>query len=162
MTRKAFTEDIPAIRALAEIAFPATYAPILSEDQIGYMMDFMYSEESLRRQMEEGVFFLEEGKGYASIRRDGSVDGRPRFHLEKLYVVPEFQGTGLGRLLFNCCLEEARADCGGGNFRLELNVNRSNPALSFYEHLGLRRDRSGDFPIGKGYFMNDYIMVLDV
>ena len=45
---------------------------------------------------------------------------------------------------------------------MELNVNRHNRAVSFYEHLGMRRLRSGDFPIGGGYFMNDYIMGMEL
>ena len=49
-----------------------------------------------------------------------------------------------------------------GPARIELNVNRNNPAVTFYEHLGMHKDRSGDFPIGKGFYMNDHIMVIDL
>ena len=45
---------------------------------------------------------------------------------------------------------------------MELNVNRNNRALHFYERMGLRKLREGDFPIGDGYYMNDYIMGLDI
>ena len=45
---------------------------------------------------------------------------------------------------------------------MELNVNRNNPALGFYEHMGMKKVREGDFPIGNGYYMNDYIMGLDI
>jgi hypothetical protein len=41
---------------------------------------------------------------------------------------------------------------------MELNVNRHNRAVTFYEHMGMHKDREGDFPIGEGYYMNDYIM----
>ena len=44
----------------------------------------------------------------------------------------------------------------------ELNVNRNNKALQFYEYMGMRKLRKGDFPIGNGYYMNDYIMGLDI
>ena len=30
---------------------------------------------------------------------------------------------------------------------MELNVNRNNKALQFYEHMGMRKLREGDFPI---------------
>jgi len=33
-------------------------------------------------------------------------------------------------------------------------------ALGFYERLGMRIADSGDFDIGDGYYMNDYIMSL--
>ena len=45
---------------------------------------------------------------------------------------------------------------------MELNVNRNNKALDFYYRMGMRKDRQGDFDIGNGFFMNDYIMVLDI
>ena len=41
--RKATVNDIPAIREIAEVAFPATYSDIITEEQIAYMMEWMYS-----------------------------------------------------------------------------------------------------------------------
>lgn len=163
MIRKASIEDIPLIGEMAEVAFRDTYKEILSPEQMEFMMDWMYSPESLRTQMEEGnVFFVEEGQGYASVRPDGRTeDGRPRFHLEKLYVLPRSQKSGMGRKLFERAAAEARS-AAGGPCLLELNVNRHNPAVSFYEHIGMRRDRQGDFPIGNGFYMNDYIMAIDL
>ena len=66
---KATTEDIPVIRQLAEQAFPDTYREILSPEQIDYMMEWMYSAESLHRQMEE------EGHTYYIARVDGEPVG---------------------------------------------------------------------------------------
>ena len=164
MIRRASVEDIPSIRAMADIAFRDTYKDILSPEQMEYMMDWMYSEANLRDQMESrgDVFCIEEGRGYVSFRPDGSAgDGRKLFHLEKLYVLPRWQKTGLGRKLFDRAVAEMRDAAGGSPLRVELNVNRSNPAVSFYEHLGMVKDRTGDFPIGGGFFMNDYIMAKD-
>ena len=39
----------------------------------------------------------------------------------------------------------------------DLNVNRHNPALAFYERLGFQQHREEDIPIGP-YWMNDYVM----
>ena len=52
--RKANLDDCALIRTLACICFPDTYEKILEEDQIDYMMDWMYSLPSLRQQMQEG------------------------------------------------------------------------------------------------------------
>ena len=164
MIRKASIEDIPAIRAMADVVFRDTYREILSPEQMEYMMDWMYSEESLRKQMQErgDVYFVEDGCGYSSVRPDGlAADGRPRYHLEKLYVMPSSRTTGLGRSLFDTALAEARS-MAGGPCLVELNVNRNNPAVTFYEHMGMHRDRSGDFHIGRGFYMNDYIMAVDM
>lgn len=74
---------------------------------------------------------------------------------------PRFQGTHCGSFLFKeaiKCIKEIHPEpC-----LMELNVNRNNKALQFYEHMGMRKLREGDFPIGNGYYMNDYIMGLDI
>jgi len=166
--RKAGIEDIPSIQAMAEIAFRETYKSLLSPEQMEYMMDMMYSTESLKRQMLErhDTFFLIDGEGYVSYRPDGRTDdGRPRYHLEKLYVLPRYQGMGLGNQLFKRVVSAVREDektKDTGSIQVELNVNRRNPAVSFYEHLGMHKDRQGDFHIGNGFYMNDFIMAIDI
>ena len=172
--RPASTADIPAIHAMAEVVFRETYRTILSAAQMDYMMDWMYSEANLCKQMAEGHrFFVAERLpdeaggavtpgGYVSFRADGVADdGRPRFHLEKLYVMPSAQGSGLGRRLFDTVSDAARS-LSGGPCLLELNVNRYNPAVTFYERLGMYKSRSGDFDIGCGFYMNDHIMAADL
>lgn len=161
--RRATTDDIPAIMEMAAVVFPYTYREILSKEQLDFMMDMMYSELSLKHQMTtaNNIFYICDGKGYVSFRYVGRTDdGIDLFHLEKLYVVPEAQGSGLGRELFETVVKAAKASSVGGT-RIELNVNRNNRAVSFYEHLGMRISRQGDFPIGKGFYMNDYIMSID-
>ena len=100
--RKATLEDIPLINKLAWEAFPATYKDILTPEQIVYMMDWMYSPENLRKQMtEEGhIYYIafreNEGAGYVSIQ----PEGEGLFHLQKIYVLPQYQKHHLGKLLF--------------------------------------------------------------
>ena len=149
---------------MAQVVFRDTYRDILSPGQMEYMMDMMYSEDSMSRQMEElgHMYFIEDGKGYVSFRFDGrDEDGTDVFHLEKLYVMPGCRGEGIGRALFGTIVHNVRA-LSAGPARLELNVNRLNPAVGFYEHLGMRKARSGDFPIGRGFYMNDYIMSMNL
>lgn len=160
---KATTEDIPVIRQLAEQAFPDTYREILSPEQIDYMMEWMYSAESLVRQMEEGhVFYIAyDGDGvpvgYVSIQ----PEGKDVYHLQKLYVLPERQGEGIGRQLFSTAVSEVKRLCPEAR-RMQLNVNRHNKAYDFYCRMGMRKVDEGDFPIGGGFYMNDYIMGLDL
>jgi len=164
MIRKATLDDIPAIREMAGIVFRKTYSEILSPEQLEYMFDMMYSEESLLKQMtaEGNIFLIEDGKGYASYRyQELTEDGRDVFHLEKLYVMPSEQGTGLGKRLFDVVVSEVLA-LSAGHPRIELNVNRNNSAVGFYEHIGMHRAFQGDFPIGKGFYMNDFIMAIDL
>jgi len=164
MIRKATLDDIPAIQAMAEVVFRQTYATMISPEQVDYMMVMMYSYQSLLTQMTSGrnVFLIEDGKGFTSFHHVGRAeDGLEVFHLDKLYVMPSQQGKGLGKMLFDAVVSEIRKTS-FGQPRIELNVNRDNPAVGFYEHIGMRRVRQGDFPIGKGFFMNDYIMSIDL
>lgn len=162
--RKATIEDCALIRKLAQEVFPLTYQNILSQEQIDYMMDWMYSEDNLRKQMEEEghIYLLAyeecEAAGYVSVRPDGP----DLFHLEKIYVLPYFQGAHCGSFLFREAVKYIQevhpAPC-----RMELNVNRHNThALDFYQHMGMTKAREGDFPIGQGFYMNDYIMALNI
>ena len=58
--RKATLEDINIIRSLASVVFPDTYKEILSPEQLKYMMEWMYSAESLHKQMQEDghIYYL--------------------------------------------------------------------------------------------------------
>ena len=161
--RKATIEDIEIIRALAKQTFPVTYQKILTSEQIDYMMEWMYSAESLKNQMEKEhhIYYLAyeecEPAGYVSIQQEGP----DLFHLQKIYVLPYFQKYELGRQLFEQAIKGIK-ELHPEPCRMELNVNRHNPALGFYEHMGMQKLREGDFPIGNGFYMNDYIMGLDI
>ena len=108
--RKATEADIPLIRSLAGVAFPATYRELLSPAQLDYMMEWMYSEQSLRKQLRGGhVFYIAscdgEPCGYVSVERQGER----LFHLQKIYVLPRFQGCGAGAFLFRTAVAHVRA-----------------------------------------------------
>ncbi|MCD8317572.1 MAG: GNAT family N-acetyltransferase [Paraprevotella sp.] len=151
------------IHSLAEEVFPATYQSILTPDQIEYMMHWMYDVESLQRQMTEDghVYFIAHANltpaGYVSVRPDGA----DVFHLEKIYVLPKFQQAHCGNALFCHALSYVKTRCPGVR-ALELNVNRNNPALSFYFRMGMHIDREVDAYIGNGFYMNDYIMRMEL
>ena len=162
--RKATLADIPLINRLAWIVFPHTYKELLSPEQIEFMMEWMYSLPNLEKQLSEGhVYYIamlgDEPCGYVSVQYEGETpEGKAQFHLHKIYIMPAHQGKGLGRILFNQVLDFAKNTASGKPITIELNMNRDNPALHFYQHLGLKILRSGDFHIGNGYYMNDYIL----
>lgn len=165
---KATINDISAIQAMADVVFRKTYAEILSPEQMEYMMNWMYSADSLKEQITgEGkeFFIAEEGGtlyGYVSVEKEGTMDnGLPLFHLQKIYVMPDSQRGGVGKQLFLFLVNRLKSQNPDG-CRVELNVNRHNAAIGFYERMGMRRDREGDFHIGNGYYMNDYIYAMDL
>lgn len=161
--RRATIADCELINKLANEVFPATYKEILSPEQLDYMMGWMYAPENIRKQMEEEghVYFIAyeecEPTGYVSVQQqDENV-----FHLQKIYVLPRFQGAGLGSKLFDQAVKYIK-EVHPSPCLMELNVNRNNKALRFYERKGMKKVREGDFPIGNGYYMDDYIMGLEI
>ena len=155
--RNAGIEDIPLIRDLTFRVWPQTYASILSQEQIDYMLEMMYSEKSLTRQMtEEACRFIivyDNGRpvGFASFSETESGIWK----LHKIYVLPNQQGRGTGKYMLNHIIQEIKNQ---NAFALQLQVNRYNNAKDFYEKLGFTVIKTADFDIGNGYFMNDYVM----
>jgi len=154
-------KDIPTIIKLAEATWEPTYRFIISREQIEYMYRVIYTPASLKRQMAEQhhsflVAYVDgEPAGFASFSPlPTSEDGRAGYKLHKIYVLPTRQGQGLGLHLIEA-VENAARKAGGAY--LDLNVNRYNPAIAFYERRGFARHQEVDVPIGP-YFMNDYIM----
>jgi ribosomal protein S18 acetylase RimI-like enzyme len=166
--RRAVKDDLQTIHEMADVVFRETYKTILSAEQMEYMMDWMYSIPNLEKQVALGhTYYIAwngvEPQGYVSVRKDSmDADGTEVWHLEKIYVMPSAQGSGLGHKLLDTVKQHVIDNKSTAKARIELNVNRNNPAVGFYRHQGLKILRQGDFPIGKGFFMNDYIMGLDV
>ena len=162
--QRATVNDIGTIRDIAGKTWFVTYGEILSPEQMDYMFEMMYSVESIKRQINEQkhVFFIayqsEKPLGYLSVEQQEAC----LFHLQKLYILPAGQNKGLGKILISKVFEYARETSQGRKCAVELNVNRDNKALSFYKKMGMRIIGEGDFDIGNGFFMNDYIMRIDL
>lgn len=158
---KAGVKDIPLIRQLTYSIWPQTYSKIISQEQINYMLDMMYSPASLQKQMEEeGSTFIivydeEEAVAFASYIESAAKIWK----LNKIYIMPSQQGRGTGRFIINHIIAEIKEQ--GAAF-LQLQVNRHNNAKSFYEKLGFKIIDQADFDIGNGFFMNDYVMQLSL
>ncbi len=154
--RKATADDIPLIRQLCYKVWPQTFASILSQDKIDYMLEYMYSASSLKKQMENGsqfIFVYEDNEpvGYAAYFHKGDNI----YKLDKIYVLPSQQGKGTGRFVIDYIVSDIKEI---GATALQLQVHRKNKARNFYEKLGFVIIEEKDFDIGQGYFMNDYVM----
>jgi RsiW-degrading membrane proteinase PrsW (M82 family)/ribosomal protein S18 acetylase RimI-like enzyme len=154
--RHASKSDVELIRTLSLQIWPKTYGQILSQHQIKYMMQKMYSEHALKQQMEEGhqfiiVYNLGVPIGFASY---GEIEPSI-YKLHKLYLLPRQQGRGSGKFVIEQVIIDIKPK---GAVALRLNVNRDNQAKGFYEKLGFHVIRTEDIDIGNGYFMNDFVM----
>jgi ribosomal protein S18 acetylase RimI-like enzyme len=158
-TIQANQSHLETIRRIALATWPDTFEGILSKEQIDYMLEWMYSIESLKNQTEKLAhqFILAKDDetfcGYASYELN--VAGELKTKIHKIYILPESQGKGAGKTLMNEIETIARSY---GSTDLTLNVNRGNKAIDFYERLGFIIVGQEDISIGDGFFMEDFIM----
>jgi GNAT superfamily N-acetyltransferase len=155
--RMADADDINIIGWLAQQIWPVAYKDILSAAQLEYMLNLIYSPDSLKVQMQLNHQFViaeleEEPVGFASY---SSLADPAVFKLQKLYVLPELHGKGLGKAILDFVTEEVLSQ---GAKILRLNMNRHNKARTFYERNGFTIVGEEDVDIGNNYFMNDYVM----
>ncbi|MES3016681.1 MAG: GNAT family N-acetyltransferase [Bacteroidota bacterium] len=154
---EATDKDIQVIHDLAEKIWWPTYRPILSEEQISFMLENMYSESALRDQMSSDIKFLlviREGEYVAFAGYSTESGSNPILKIHKIYVLPTEQGKGTGKTLIEYLIKTAKHS----NIRqIELNVNRANAALGFYEKLGFWIKDTVDIPYHQ-FVLNDYVM----
>lgn len=156
-TRPATVGDIPLLRDLAERIWRASYAEMLAPEQIDFMLGWMYGPEQIAKELGESVVWelaLAEDQtvGFFSL----TIEESARAKLNKLYILPERQGTGLGRALLERAHELASARAAG---EIWLQVNKSNArAIRAYQRSGYVTERSAVFEIGRGFVMDDFIM----
>lgn len=151
--------DVDIIRDIAADAFPKTYGDILSEEQIDYMMEMMYSHDKLVRDIQQDgfhyyiAFYRKEPVGYLSVQKQDTHT----LYLDKIYIKPAMQKIGLGKDLIRKAEECGRQVCGKGA-HLYLRVNKNNDAIGFYKHMGLTIEIEDKKDIGGGYYMDDFVM----
>ena len=120
------------------------------------MLEMMYSESALKKQMEDKCQFIfvyedEEPVGFASYQEIKQATWK----LHKIYVLMTQQGKGTGKFMIDHIIKEIQRQ---GATSLQLQVNRGNKAKSFYEKLGFYEIERINLDIGNGFFMNDYVM----
>ena len=155
--------EIDLVRNLSNEIWKKVYPSIISIEQIEYMLDLIYNEVALKKQISvQGHQFIlvidnTQPIGYASYSlKEGTDDSQYRLH--KFYLQPEHHGKGLGKQMMNHIIHEVQR---AGGKSIELNVNKYNPAFHFYKKLGFSVISEEVIDIGKGYVMDDYVMRLN-
>lgn len=155
---KARTEDIPLIAKLANTIWHEHYTSIIGTDQINYMLEMMYSYDSLTEQMTQKghVFYLIQENsnciGFISVSKmENAIHS---YFIHKYYLLQELAGKGAGTEAFILLLKLLNPE------ELHLTVNRQNfKSINFYFKNGFKIEQVVDFDIGNGYVMNDFVMV---
>jgi ribosomal protein S18 acetylase RimI-like enzyme len=155
-------EELEIVQNLAYQIWPKTYGHIISKEQMEYMLNWMYSIETLESNLfKNHTYFCISSYGidvgFLDVEINYPEEGNIKIH--KIYVLPEYQGKGIGFELIQRAM----------NFAIEnqmnsmsLQVNRNNKAVDFYKRFGFEIIDEQDFNIGNGYYMNDYIMIYEI
>ncbi|MFY7849065.1 MAG: GNAT family N-acetyltransferase [Bacteroidia bacterium] len=148
--------NLERLSQMAEIIWLHHYPAIIGYTQTAYMLQRNYSLASLNEQLTKDQMFywitnekdIEIGfLGISRLKSDG-------LFIHKFYILPEFQGKGVGKSVFLLLLAlypEIRS--------ITLQVNRQNyKSVNFYFSVGFKIIQVADFDIGEGWQMNDFIM----
>ena len=154
---RAGKEDIPALQSLARLIWKEAYSAILSDDQIKYMLELMYSGKVITRELFSGVVWdiiVDNNNtcGFLSYAfgEDNSVK------LSKSYIEKEARGKSVAAESINRVLRYAEDN---GKKSVFLTVNKNNKrAIRAYEKNGFTITDSVITDIGNGFVMDDYIM----
>lgn len=159
--KKAAIDDFLKIQMIANETWPNTYEKILSREQINYMLDLNYSEESLKKQMAEKRhnFILAEKDdqplGFTSYEVNYNSESQLMIH--KLYILPMKQGLGIGTKFLNFLSVTAQQNKIN---TLSLKVYFENTkAIRFYEKYGFKKAGTEKTEIGNNYKILDNVMV---
>lgn len=148
--RRAAATDAPVIRMILWKTWMATYAPFIPVKDLGSYFEEHYNEgavgELLGQKSVEG-HIAECDMNVAGIMITRMDEKEGRFYVSSLYVLPEFQGKGIGRALLSRAEQMALS---AGVKEIWLGVMAQNAAaLSWYRALGFTFLEELPFQMGK-------------
>jgi diamine N-acetyltransferase len=149
-------DDCKLISQLADKIWHIHYPPIIGLAKVDYMLELMYSENSLKKQMNEGHhFYLIEDNGNSFGYLSFSTKDDENYFLHKIYIDNSEQKKGVGtqvlKLLYSLFKNPKS---------LTLTVNRGNyKSINFYFKNGFIISKCEIFDIGNGHVMDDFVMV---
>ena len=158
-------QEIDAVARLARVVWQDTYPSIISQEQIDYMLGERYAAQRLRDELQTAGIWWDlasvsngEGRQLAGFAASYLTDVPGEMKLDKLYVDPSRQRSGVGGALIATVAERAREQ---GCKTLILAVNKNNSrAIAAYRKNGFAIRESVRVDIGRGFVMDDYIMAL--
>jgi ribosomal protein S18 acetylase RimI-like enzyme len=148
--RKATPADVALLSSLSIVTFYEAYFEQDDPHDLANYLRENFSTEAIEAEMEHSAYFIafRRGRavGYAKLR-----DGEPHesvagyaIELQRIYLVERVWGSGIGEILLERCMDEARAM---GKDVLWLGVWEENRrGLSFYAKHGFERVGTLTFP----------------
>ena len=153
-------DHAPAIAYIGRTAFRKAFAVLFTScDDLEEYLDYTYSVDKIASSLrkENNVYFLAIANGlpigFAKVKRhslNDQLDSVFQAELQKLYVLKEYQGHGVGQALMNAVarfVQSFEPDC----LWLDTYVGNER-AIRFYERNGFQKAGTHHFTIGSQTF----------
>lgn len=133
--RPANVNDVPTIRSIGIITWPATYLSFTSPDFVMDNLNTWWSHDSVSASIADDTTYIAFQNGEAvGTLTVGQFEGEPV--IWKIYVVPKAHGCGIGTELMNTALTAIGP---AHDVRIEF-VKGNSTAQAFYERRGFKFD----------------------
>ena len=166
--KKCTVQDLESLRKISIETFYQTFANSNTEDNMTAYLENAYNEEKLYKEicnLDSSFFFIYVDEclaGYLKINEFPSqtdINDTDSLELERIYILKEFQGAGLGKDLLEHTISLAIEH---GKKYVWLGVWEHNErAKRFYEKNGFYRIGAHSFVVGDDV-QTDYVMRKDL
>ncbi|WP_097044834.1 GNAT family N-acetyltransferase [Flagellimonas pacifica] len=160
--------DLDVLVQISKETFIAAFEDQNDPEDFKKYIDFAFSKEKLKSEIENKdtqfyfVFDQEEIIGYIKLNKERAqtdINDKESMELERIYVISEYQGRGIGKWLLQQIEQLARKD--GLNY-VWLGVwEKNRAAIKFYLEHGFTKFGSHPYYIGKDK-QTDWLMRLDL
>ena len=142
--------DFPIVRKILLDTWLDTYSSFIPVEDINGYLESTYNVEKLKLIFENpdsSGFIIESGIKHLGFMRISINKTVNRFYISSLYVLPEYQGLGLGKSLLSKAAEEAAVR---GYTNIYLGVMKQNvKSLRWYKNHGFIFNEELPFQMGK-------------
>jgi ribosomal protein S18 acetylase RimI-like enzyme len=142
--KKASITDIIDLKKICIDAYALNFHSHWNNGGLEWYLDKEFSEERLLSDVSDKnteYYFIEHKEkhvGFLKIKNSllSKFHIENSVELEKIYVLPECKGMGIGKLALNSILKKAE-DCGKQNLFLSV-IDTNKNAIAFYEKIGFK------------------------
>jgi len=157
--KKASLYDIDLIRKLALQIWPQTFEKLVTPQQLIAMLNTKFSRAALVSQLNNKVDFyiifkLDKPVGFLSISMNEKICS-----LHKLYVIPDFQGEGIGMEALQHIIHLSQKQ---QQNKVILHIHILNPAIAFYEKAGFSIAGFQKRKVDNGSYVTEIRMELSI
>ncbi|MDY8137279.1 GNAT family N-acetyltransferase [Aquimarina sp. 2201CG5-10] len=139
--KKAFLEDINKLKKICIDAYSLNFHNHWNEGGLEWYLDNEFSDKRLTLDLTDKnteYYFIEHQEkqvGFVKTKINTSSDFIPNsVELEKIYVLPEYKGMGIGKLALKDIIQKTKNSGKESVFLCVIDTNKN--AIAFYKKLG--------------------------